>query len=418
MGQQPGQGNALPADTPLLEPAPAYRVVHQQVRMATDQTINSLFWTGSLLQVDTDVKIAWRKPPPSDPSPLHRGDMLGALVLANTYNVESYVPQVGKTQLQAMGRDYPLEIVSRYLAIPELTSRHVLALARDLTGAERTPYDQAVAIESYLRKIPYTLDVEPPPQGEDVVEYFLFTAQKGYCDYYASSMVVLARAAGLPARIVVGYASGDYDSTTGQYVVRQRHAHSWVEIYFSEIGWVEFEPTGGRPAISHSDDVTASQPGPDLSLAKIVSSWLEMGWLSLISTLGGQALLGIAGLIGLVLLWQTGVGIYLRLLPSPIVIRRMYTRIDKAAIRLLPNLSRGHTPLGLQTALANKFRDTNNRLLRITYRNAPSELEQLTTLYMAQTFSQHPPSRSQVRSGIRAWFRLRWRLWVARVFTR
>jgi hypothetical protein len=411
----PARETPLEADTLLLEPTPAYQVVRQQVRMATDQTINSLYWTGTLVQIDTDVNIAWRDPPPTDPDPLHKGDMLGALVLAKTYNVESYVPQVGKTQLQAMGRDYPLEIVSRYLAIPESTSRHVLALARDLTGAERTPYDQAVAIESYLRKIPYTLDVEPPPQGEDVVEYFLFTAKEGYCDYYASSMVVLARASGLPARIVVGYASGDYDPSTGQYIVRQRHAHSWVEIYFSEIGWVEFEPTGGRPAIFHSDDATPSAPDLDLSLAEMVSSWLEVGWVSLISTLGGQALLGVVGLMGLILVWQTGTTIYLHLLPSQIVVHRMYKRTEKSAARLLPTLSRGHTPLGLQTALSDKFRKTNNGLMRILAKAAPSELEQLTTLYIAQTFSQHPPSRSQVRRGIRAWARLRWRLWLARL---
>ena len=415
---RPAREAALDADTPLLEPTPAYRVVHQQVRMASDQTVNSLYWTGMLVQVDTDIKLAWRVPPPPDPSPLRNGDLLGALITANAYTVQSYVPQVSKTQLRAAIRDYPLEIVSRYLELPEDTPNRVLALARDLTGAERTLYDQAVAIETYLRKIPYTLDVEPPPFGEDVVDYFLFTAQEGYCDYYASSMVVLARAAGLPARIVVGYASGDYDPSTGQYVVRQKHAHSWVEIYFAEIGWVEFEPTGSQPAISHSDDVAASESDPGLSLGEILASWLEVQWLSLISTLGGQALLGVAGLLGLVLVWQTGVGMYLRLLPSPTAVRQIYMRIEKGAARLLPHLSNGHTPLGLQIALADKFRETNNGLLRLVYRNAPSELKQLTALYMLQTFSQHPPSRPQVRDGIKAWSRLRWRLWFARIANR
>ena len=415
---RPAREAALDADTPLLEPTSAYRVVQQQVEMDSDQPINSLYWTGMLVQVDTDIKLAWRVPPPPDPGPLHNGDLLGALITANAYTVQSYVPQVSKTQLRAAIRNYPLEIVSRYLELPEDTPNRVLALARDLTGAERTLYDQAVAIETYLRKIPYTLDVEPPPFGEDVVDYFLFTAQEGYCDYYASSMVVLARAAGLPARIVVGYASGDYNPSTGQYVVRQKHAHSWVEIYFAEIGWVEFEPTGNQPAISHSDDVAASESDPGLSLGEILASWLEVQWLSLISTLGGQALLGVAGLLGLVLVWQTWVGIYLRLLPSPTAVCRIYMRIEKGAARLLPHLSNGHTPLGLQIALADKFRETNNGLLRLVYRNAPSELEQLTALYMLQIFSQHPPSRPQVRDGIKAWSRLRWRLWFARIANR
>ena len=240
---RPAREVSLVANTPLLKPISTYRVVHQQVEMASDQD-KSLYWAGTLVQADTDIKIAWRVQPPSDPDPLNKGDMLGAVIDASAYTVEFYVPQVSKMQLKAAERDYPLEIVSRYLELPTDTPNRVLTLAQELTGAEPTLYDQALAIESYLRKIPYTLKVEPPPFDQDVVDYFLFTAQEGYCDYYASSMVVLARAAGLPARIVVGYATGDYDSSTGQYTVRQKHAHTWVEIYFAEIGWVEFEPTG------------------------------------------------------------------------------------------------------------------------------------------------------------------------------
>lgn len=412
---RPAREIPLAAGTPLLEPTPDFRPVHQRIELASDQTINSLYWTGALLQVDTDVKIAWRVAPPSDPDPLHRGDMLGALVVANTYNIESYFPQVSKMQLQATRRNYPPEIVSRYLTIPESTSRRVLELARDLTGSKRTPYDQAIAIESYLRKIPYTLDVEPPPLGEDVVDYFLFTAQMGYCDYYASSMVVLARAVGLPARIVIGYTSGDYDSSTGQYIVRQKHAHSWVEIYFSEIGWVEFEPTGEQPSIAHSIVGGELEPDQSLSFGNEISSWLELHWLSLISTVGGRALLASLVLIGLVVLWQAGNSIYLSLLPSPIAIHLVYRRMDKAATHLLPSLSRGHTPLELQSALSNKLLGTNIGLLQIAFKKAPFEIERLTTLYMAQTFSQYPPSRSQIQRGIKEWSRLRWKLWIARV---
>jgi transglutaminase-like putative cysteine protease len=81
----------------------------------------------------------------------------------------------------------------------------VLALARDLTATEPTPFDRARAIEAYLRTYPYTLDLPSPKLDRDVVDYFLFDLRQGYCDYYATSMVVLARAAGLPARLAVGY---------------------------------------------------------------------------------------------------------------------------------------------------------------------------------------------------------------------
>ena len=87
-----------------------------------------------------------------------------------------------------------------------------------------------------------------------MVDYFLFDLKEGYCDYYATSMAILARAAGLPSRLVVGYASGDYDPANNRYVVTEADAHSWVEIYFTGRGWVEFEPTASLPLIPLPED--------------------------------------------------------------------------------------------------------------------------------------------------------------------
>jgi hypothetical protein len=67
-------------------------------------------------------------------------------------------------------------------------------------------------------------------------------------------MVVLARGAGLPARFVSGFSSGTYDSSNAQYIVTEANAHSWVEIFFTDVGWVEFEPTAGLPAIDRQDE--------------------------------------------------------------------------------------------------------------------------------------------------------------------
>jgi hypothetical protein len=115
---------------------------------------------------------------------------------------------------------------------------------------ERTDaYSRALAIEAYLRGIPYSLDVGMPPEDRDVVDYFLFDLRTGYCDYYASSMVVLARSVGLPARLVVGYASGAYNVDAQAFQVTGKEGHTWVEVYISGLGWVEFEPTAGLPPI-------------------------------------------------------------------------------------------------------------------------------------------------------------------------
>jgi transglutaminase-like putative cysteine protease len=118
-----------------------------------------------------------------------------------------------------------------------------------LTSAEPTPYDRARAIEQYLRTFPYSLDVPHPPPDQDLVDYFLNDLRKGYCDYYASAMVVLARAAGIPARLAIGYANGTYDLNSRRFLVTEADAHSWVEVFFPNIGWVAFEPTAGRPAL-------------------------------------------------------------------------------------------------------------------------------------------------------------------------
>ena len=167
-------------------------------------------------------------------------------------------------------------MIRRYLGLPKVTPERVLALARDLTKNAATPYDRALAIETYLRKFPYTLDVEPPPSNRDVVDYFLFTSQMGYCDYYASAMVVMARAAGLPARIVVGYASGEYDASTAQYIIRMKDAHTWAEIYFPGIGWVEFEPTASQPLILRLSGEGDSKLNSSQVSGNSVVNWLKM----------------------------------------------------------------------------------------------------------------------------------------------
>ena len=148
-------------------------------------------------------------------------------------------------------------VANRYLTLPDELPYRVRQLALDLTAVQPNPYDRALAIEGYLREFPYTLNLPAPPANRDVVDYFLFDLKKGYCDYYASAMVVLARAAGLPARLVVGYNSGLYDPQQANYKVTEADAHAWAEVYFPGYGWVEFEPTGGRPPIE--------RPGEDRS---------------------------------------------------------------------------------------------------------------------------------------------------------
>jgi transglutaminase-like putative cysteine protease len=408
----PANSLTLPANVSLMEPGPGHRVIRQQVKLVSDQD-GRLYWAGTLIQVNTEVEIAWRTTPPPDPSPVQGGDMLGALAARDAYNVVSSIPQVSAAQLRATEDRYPEEVAGRYLRLPETVPERVLAKARELTATAPTPYDRALAIETYLRGFPYTLEVEPPPPGRDIVDYFLFTAQKGYCDYYASAMVVLARAAGLPARIVIGYSSGGYNWSTAQYEVRQKNAHSWPEIYFPGIGWVEFEPTAGLPEITHEGDQAGQQPIPGSESGKSLETWVRERWRMLASSLVGQILLWLVGFAAMAAIWQTGEIWILYLTPDAVAVQRLYSRLESVGLRLLPRLPGGHTPRALQTALTGHLVRQMGRRMSGLYRPAPGEIANIVGLYEAQVYSKRGPGRPQVIQGIKAWARLRWRLQLA-----
>ena len=101
-------------------------------------------------------------------------------------------------------------------------------MALELTAQADTPFDRAAAIEAYLETYPYTHEIDPPPFDADGVDYFLFDLKKGYSEYFASSMTVLLRAAGIPARLATGYTPGtQVDEDT--FLVRDNDSHGWVE---------------------------------------------------------------------------------------------------------------------------------------------------------------------------------------------
>ena len=124
-------------------------------------------------------------------------------------------------------------------------------------------------------------------------------------------------------------------------------------------------------------------------------------------------LLAAAGLLGLLTLWQAGEIWLLHLVPSSIAIRQLFTRLEKASLPLLPGLPRGHTPYELQAALVDRLARVKKGLIRVALEPAPGEIRQMVALYVLQTFSQYPPSRSQICRGIRSWSRLRWMLRIA-----
>lgn len=236
----------------------------------------------------TQARIMRKQPSPADAVSLKvKGE-----ATANPYKMQVSLSQATADELRSSGTDYPGWVRDRYLQLPGTLPARVKAFAEQVTEGAPTPYDKAKAIETYLRVVyPYSLVMDPPPYNRDAVDYFLFTARKGCCDYFSSAMAVTLRTVGVPARVVAGYAPGEREKD-GRYLVRDRDAHSWPQAYFPGYGWIDFEPTPSRPvtaveetaqqdeqadAVSSPTDVTGEEPPPDRTATPNISSWLSGG---------------------------------------------------------------------------------------------------------------------------------------------
>ncbi|MBW4840390.1 MAG: transglutaminase-like domain-containing protein, partial [Paenibacillaceae bacterium] len=187
------------------------------------------------------------------------------------YELTSSVPLGTAVELRQEEGPDPVEVRNRFLQLPEALPERVRKLGEQLVAGESSRYDAAAAVESYLKhRYAYSLDSHQPPEGADFVDRFLFVDRIGYCDHFSTAMVILLRSGGVPARWVKGFAPGDpapSAATTGveteanltsvsnasgtgsaelhRYTVTYADAHSWVEVYFPETGWVAFDPTPG-----------------------------------------------------------------------------------------------------------------------------------------------------------------------------
>jgi transglutaminase-like putative cysteine protease len=142
----------------------------------------------------------------------------------------------------------PPAIKQQYAQTPFVLSERVAKLAKDVTANASTTYDKIKALEAWLgANTKYSINAPLSPKGVDVVDDFLFRSRVGWCEQIASSLVVLARSVGIPARLTTGFVPGSRDGLSGRFVVRERDAHAWAEIYFPGIGWQGFDPTASVP---------------------------------------------------------------------------------------------------------------------------------------------------------------------------
>ncbi|HEV8340008.1 MAG TPA: DUF3488 and DUF4129 domain-containing transglutaminase family protein [bacterium] len=164
------------------------------------------------------------------------------------YTVVSRPLDPSPLRLQAAGAAYPRFILERYLQLPPSVTPRTSALARRITADAPTPYTRVQAVNRYLwGQYAYDLSIGPQRTRGDAVDYFLFEERRGYCEQFASAMIVLLRSVGVPARLATGYTPGTVHPLTGLLEIRNSDAHAWVEVFFPGTGWVEFEPTPSFP---------------------------------------------------------------------------------------------------------------------------------------------------------------------------
>lgn len=415
-----GSGWANPAETraeippgqPLVRTSPeGYRLVRQEVTFPSG-ALEHLYWTGTLVLADTPMEVAWRAAEQDQPiatglDPLLRADLIGARTDAESYVVESLLPQPSENDLRTARAVYPEWVTQRYLRLPDSVPERVRALARDLTATAFTPYDRAVAIETYLRQIPYNLEVPAPPAGRDVADYFIFDLQQGYCDYYATAMTVLARAAGLPARFVIGYASGRYNPLEAHYVVTQADSHAWVEIYFPGIGWVEFEPTPSQPTPVRSNRIEIPPFTPD---APNPITWTEVS--GFMRRLLRVAWRPAAALVLLYVLWIGTETLRLNRYAPPDLIQRLYGRLRRITrlVSGLPAPSQTAAEYAAALSAGLEAHQNRNGFSRWLLAPARAHVRTLTGLYTQSLFAPRAPGRAEARHAVRTWSALGWRL--------
>lgn len=163
-----------------------------------------------------------------------------------SYEVTSQVPNWSEQELRTASDDVPGDIADVYLDLPGDFPDQAADEAARLTAGAATGYDKARAIQAHLRTFTYD-DTVGPGHSDDALLTFLFDTRRGYCEQFSAAFAALARSAGLPSRVAIGFTSGIRDPNDPDlYRVRGMHAHAWPEVYLGEYGWVPFEPTPDR----------------------------------------------------------------------------------------------------------------------------------------------------------------------------
>lgn len=183
--------------------------------------------------------------------------VVDGLGTGDTYEAVSQAPAPTADELRSAtaGHDVP----ARYLRLPPGTAA-VAEIAEQVAASAQTPFDKAVALQSFLQRFTYDESV-PPGHSDDYLLTFLTVTRAGYCEQFAGAMAVMLRTLGIPSRVAVGFLPGNARGST--YTVTTDEAHAWPEAYFDRVGWVAFEPTPRLEAVRPAYSLPAPQAPPN-----------------------------------------------------------------------------------------------------------------------------------------------------------
>jgi protein-glutamine gamma-glutamyltransferase len=211
----------------------------------------------------------------------------GELDQGLTYTVISDVPYRDRTQLNQAAPKYSKSITQRYLQVPtkiqpsvrQATEKLLAKAGRPLT----TPYEKALYLAQAVKQN-YTLQTDIPVLAtqEDLATHFLFEWEGGYADHFSTVLTIMLRSIGIPARLVTGFAPGQFNAFTGLYIVKNTDAYALTEVYFPRNGWFAFDPIPGHdlypPSVEQGQTFTVLR-----QFWNWIASWLPspvMGWLN------------------------------------------------------------------------------------------------------------------------------------------
>ena len=334
----------------------------------------------------------------SDAFPL-QWDLAETVLAGEKYKATYFQPAITQKILRESSTEYPEELTLRLEMDRQALDPKVISLAEEITDGALTPYDQTAKITAYLRsKYVYSETVTAPPSGTDPVEWFLFENKSGFCNQFSSAEVLLLRAKGIPARLVLGFTKGE-PAENGQKVFRQKNAHTWVQVFFTGVGWVNFEPTPNIDPIIYPSGETSvvatpldpltgdfadreQNRGIDEEGAQTPDS---LNWPSDIVWKWAGIILGVVALIAGVYFYRNQIRKVASQVPGMIV-NQFESRGLETPAWMLSFLGWMVVPTG-----SKKFAAINLSLTILTGRVQPSSTPQMRAKYLAELLPERKP---------------------------